>query len=414
MALVTVTPSAFARALTAKRVFIAGFTGEPSAVIDAIKNHPIRGQTARMTGVQIPGVNRHDLSALVPDGLVESYFVTPALRDAFVAGRVAFRPMHYTAIYAAFCQRGDIDLAIMRVSLPHNGRVSLGLAHDFGPAIVRAGIPLAGMLDPATPYVPDGVTIGLERFSALIDGPSPHVMLPPDPLRPELAEIAHWTATLVHDGDSVQTGLGSAPNAVLAALRGHKNLRLHGGMVTDSGLGLLECGAVAHVTTGAAICGPDWTQRLAAETRVSFRPVSETHGALALAALPNLVAINSALEVDLFGQVNGEMIGGRQISGHGGLADFVRGARLSTGGRSIIVLSATGERGRATRIVPSLPVGAPVAITRGDIDWVVTEHGTADLRDTDIDSRAARLIAIAAPNFRSSLSDAWDRLRRAM
>jgi acyl-CoA hydrolase len=409
-----VSPQAFVQSIKAKRIYLGGFSGEPTAVIEALVRHPIQGNDARITSVLIPGINRQDVAAAVPEGRVESYFVTPALRTAFAAGCVSFRPMHYTAIYQDLSQRRDIELAILRVSPPRAGRVSLGLAHDFGQAMITAGVPIAGMVDAATPYVMDGTTLAVNDLVALIDGSSQQVSLLPDPLRPDLAEIARLTAGLVANGCVVQTGLGSAPNAILAALREHKNLQLHGGMVTDAGLALIDSGAVMLVTTGAAVCSADWITRLADEPRVRFRPVDVTHGAATLAAIPNLVAINSALEVDLFGQANGEMLAGRQVSGHGGLADFVRGGRLSPNGRSIIVLSSTGDRGQVSRIVPTLPAGTPVAVTRGDIDCVVTEFGVAEVRDTDIDVRAARLIGIAAPAFRASLANAWDCMRRAM
>jgi acyl-CoA hydrolase len=408
------TPDTFARRLTAKRIFLAGFTGEPSSVIDALLRSPVRGSDVRLTGVVIPGVNRFDLSAVAPEGRIESAFVTPALRDAFARGRVDFRPMHYSALYRDFRQRRDIDIAIVRTSVPRDGYVSLGLCHDFTPAMLTAGVPVAAMLDPNTPFVSDGTTIPLSRLSALIDGPSQQVTLPPDPPRPELERIAQHVAALVHDGDTIQTGIGSAPNAVLRALSGHKRLTLHGGMVSDAALDLLDSGALDHATTGAAACNDIWRQRLASETRVRFRPVDQTHNIVALAQVPRLIAINSALEVDLLGQVNGEMLAGQQISGQGGVADFVRGARVSRGGRAVICLSATGSRGQISRIVPTLDAGTPVAITRGDTDFVVTEFGAADLRDTDIDTRAARLIAIAAPNFRDSLAKTWDARRSQM
>lgn len=404
----------FLASMGARRLWLAGFTGEPTAVIEGLLRAPVRGADASVTGVFIPGVNTIDIAGTVPDGRIETFFVTGALRTAFASGRVRFRPMHYSAIYREMSGRRDIDLAIARVSPPVHGRVSLGLAHDMTPALLAAGVAVAGMVDPATPYVPDGVTIPLDRLTALIDGPSPALSLPAEPLKPEHAAMARHIAALVRDGDSVQTGLGSAPNAILSALASHRRLKLFGGMLTDAGLALLDHGAVDGITTGAAIVGPQWTARLARETRVRFRPVSDTHAATALAQVPCLVSVNSALEVDLLGQANGEMLAGRQISGHGGVADYVRGARLSPGGRSILVLPATGDRGRVSRIVPSIAAGTPVAITRGDIDHVVTEFGTADIRDTDIDTRAERLIAIAAPGHRDALSNAWAALRRAM
>lgn len=404
-------PDQFAASLGADRIFLGGFTGEPTAVIDALRRRPRLGAHVRITSVFIPGVNVVDVAAIAPTGRFETYFVSGPLREAFEAGRVDYRPMHYSAIYADMSARRDFDLAILRTSPPREGRVSLGLAHDFGPALLTAGVPIAAMIDPNTPFVPDGQTIALDRLVALIDGPSAMPTMPPEPIRPAMAEIARRTAALVRDGDCVQTGLGSAPNGVLSALTAHKRLRLFGGMLTDAGLALLDAGAALSVTTGAAVVGAGWAKRLAGETRVRFRPVCETHYASALAAVPSLVAINSALEIDLFGQVNGEVLAGRQISGHGGVADYVRGARLSPGGRSVIVIAATSGGGKISRIVATHPPGTPVSITRADIDHVVTEFGTASIRDTDIDTRAARLIAIAAPHARPMLSAAWDDLR---
>ncbi len=407
-------PDQFATTLSADRIFLGGFTGEPTAVIEALSRHPRPGAHARITSVFIPGVNTIDVTRVAPNGRFETFFVSGPLRDAFAAKRVDYRPLHYSAIYAEMLTRRNFDLAVLRTSPPRDGRVSLGLAHDFGPALLSAGIPIAAMIDPGTPFVPDGHTISLDRLSALIDGPSPLPTMAPEPIRPAMAEIARFAAALVRDGDSVQTGLGSAPNGVLSALTSHKRLRLFGGMVTDAGLALLDAGAATGVTTGAAVVGPGWTRRLGGETRVRFRPVCDTHSAAAIASVPSLVAINSALEIDLFGQVNGDVLAGRQISGHGGVADYVRGARLSPDGRSVIVLAATGGGGKISRIVATHPPGTPISITRADIDHVVTEFGTAAIRDTDIDTRAERLIAIAAPHVRDVLSNAWDALRRQM
>jgi acyl-CoA hydrolase len=409
-----ISPDAFARTMVAKRLYLAGFGGEPTAVIEALGRRAETLTGVIASGVWIPGVNRIDLRRTLPGVSFETFFVGSSLRPAFDVGQVLFRPMHYSAIYEEYSHRRDIELAVARVSPPLNGYVSLGTAHDFTPALLAAGVPFAGMVDPATPFVADGITVAVSRLAALVDGPSPPVTLPVEPDRAALKAIAQNAAVLVRDGDVVQTGLGSAPNAVLQALGQHKTLTLHGGMVTDAGLALLDAGVVLRVTAGVAMCTGNWLQRLETDRRIAFRDVRATHSSAALAKIDNLVAINSALEVDLFGQINGEMIAGRQISGHGGLADFVRGARLSPAGRSIIVLGAKGERGAVSRIVPVLRAGTPVAVTRGDIDTIVTEFGVAHIRDTDIDTRAARLIAVAAPEFRDDLAVAWDELRRKM
>ena len=130
-----------------------------------------------------------------------------------------------------------------------------------------------------------------------------------------------------------------------------------------------------------------------------------------LRSLPNFVSVNSVLEVDLFGQCNGEFLGGRQITGHGGLVDFVRGANASEGGRSIIALPSTAGEGRSSRILPRLCPDRPVTLARSDVQWVVTEHGAANLAHADTEQRAERILNVADPAFRDRLADGWTALR---
>jgi acyl-CoA hydrolase len=205
---------------------------------------------------------------------------------------------------------------------------------------------------------------------------------------------------------------------VLAALRGHRGLRLHSGMVSEGLLGLRDAGALAApdparppVTTGVALGSERLYRTLADPALARFAPVSFTHAQATLAALPRLVAVNSALEVDLLGNVNGEWLQGRQISAGGGVLDFVRGARASDGGRAIIAFGST--HAQRSRIVPLLPPGA-VTIPRADVDEVVTEHGHAALRGLGVHARAEALIAIAAPEHRPALAESWGRLKSSI
>jgi acyl-CoA hydrolase len=165
--------------------------------------------------------------------------------------------------------------------------------------------------------------------------------------------------------------------------------------------------------TGLALGTRPLFDRCAEDVRIRFEPASFTHDIRTLAGIRRLVAVNSALEVDLFGQANAEFIDGRQVSGVGGLTDFLRGARLSDGGVPIVALAATAKAGQISRIVPRLAPGA-VSVPRADMGVVVTEHGHADLRSLDLDGRAQALIAIAAPEHRDGLSNAWDEMRRGM
>lgn len=393
------------------RLFIAGCAGEPLPVLEALARRPEVLLGTTLLGMPIAGINRWNLAALAP---VETAFMTPELRKGLATGRVSFRPLHYSDAFAWLSGPARADMAVFRCAAPRNGSVSLALAHDFVPALVEAGAGLVGVVDPGLPDVPDGIRIPLQRLHALVDGPSASPLVQAHPASAAMEAISRSVAALVRDGDTVQAGIGSAVTAAMSALRSHRRLRFHGGVIGDAALELLDAGALDHATTGVAIGSAAFYERLATEGRIAFRPVSLTHDAARLAATPSLIAVNSAIEVDLFGQANSEVIGGRQVSGHGGVADFVRGARRSTNGRAVIVLAATGREGQVSRIVSCLAAATPVSVTRADIDMVVTEHGVAALRDADLDERAQRLIAVAAPDFRDALSNEWDRLRRAM
>jgi 4-hydroxybutyrate CoA-transferase len=205
---------------------------------------------------------------------------------------------------------------------------------------------------------------------------------------------------------------------VLAALRDRQRLGLHGGLVSDEVAELHEAGVLTAARKShdagimvctAALGSPrvyEWAGRC---PDLRFAPVSYTHDIRVLGQIDNFVAINSVLAVDLSGQANAEMLGGRQVSGTGGLLDFVRGARLSNGGRSILALPSTAGGGKASRIVARFGAGDVVSCPRADADVVVTEHGIAHLRDTSIDERAEALIAIADPAFRNELARCWRR-----
>jgi len=237
-----------------------------------------------------------------------------------------------------------------------------------------------------------------------------------------MAQVARQVALLVRDGDTVQLGLGRLQAAVLQALKQHRGLRLHAGMVSDGLLDLADAGALAApepdrppVMTGVALGTDPLYARMADPDLVRFAPVGHTHAQATLAAIPRLVAINSALQIDLLGQAQIEMLHGRQISGVGGLLDFMRGARASPGGRALLAAPSTVQAGaqKLSRFVPLLPAGS-VGVTRHDADLVVTEHGVADLRQVGVDGRAQALIAIAAPEHREGLEMAWHTLRRAL
>ncbi|MDZ7826089.1 MAG: acetyl-CoA hydrolase/transferase C-terminal domain-containing protein [Gammaproteobacteria bacterium] len=222
----------------------------------------------------------------------------------------------------------------------------------------------------------------------------------------------------------IQTGIGAHSAAVLwAPWRERDDLGLHGGLIDDAGLELIERGVITgrekdldrgvHVT-GMALGTRRLYAALADRPDVVFRPARYTHESSVIAELDRFVSINSAVEVDLLGQVSSEMVAGRQISGTGGSVDFMRGAAASPGGRSIVAMTATARKGELSRIVPVLQSGTAVTAARTDVDCIVTEHGVAELKGRSVDARAEALIGVADPRFRDELRTAWNERRARM
>jgi 4-hydroxybutyrate CoA-transferase len=259
--------------------------------------------------------------------------------------------------------------------------------------------------------------IPYERLDYVVETDRPLVALATGSLPPETHRIGAHVAGLIDDGDTIQIGIGKVPAAVLVSLRGRRDLGLHGGLVSDEVADLHEAGVLTGARkthdAGTMVCTAalgsprvyDWAGRCPA---LKFAPVGYTHDVRIISQIDNFVAINSVLSIDLTGQANAEMLGGRQVSGAGGLPDFVRGARLAKGGRSILALPSTAGGGKASRIVPCLGESDVISCPRADADIVVTEHGVARLRDKSINERAEALIAIADPAFRDGLADQWE------
>ncbi|MGE5500452.1 MAG: acetyl-CoA hydrolase/transferase family protein [Ignavibacteriales bacterium] len=397
---------------TGGRVFVPCGAGEPVALYDAFAREPELAKGLTFLGALLPGCNRHDWAALHPEAKAEGTFVSADWRASFEAGRFAFRPLTYFQTYG-WLANTPLDAAFFHVSAPdENDRCSFGVAADLSRAVVGRDVLKIALVNRRMPYT-RGAGCPQEAFDIVVEVDEPLVEYDCGALDPAFDKIAATIAELTPDGASVQFGLGKAGVAALAALKGRRGLKIHSGMVTDPLLAALDAGAVDEVVTGLALGTKPLFDRCAEDVRIRFEPASYTHDIRTLAGIRRLVAVNSALEVDLFGQANAEFIDGRQVSGVGGLTDFLRGARLSDGGVPIVALNATAKGGEISRIVPRLPPNA-VSVPRADIGVVVTEHGHADLRSLDLDARAEALIAIAAPEHREGLSNAWREMRRTM
>jgi acyl-CoA hydrolase len=397
-------------------VYAPGCAGESIVLLQALAAKPARAAGVTFTGVWIPGVNRFDFAGLHPEARSRLFFLAPEFRESFTAGRADYLPIPYTAIFPLLT-RTAIDIALLQVAPPdENGNCSLGIAADFTPAVMDRAKLRVAHVNPAMPRTAGAPTTPFANLDYVVEATSPILTYDTGGVGGAFEAIGRHIASLIDDGDTLQFGLGQVQGAVLRAIAHKKNLRIHSGMISDPVLGLLDAGAVADapgaITTGVALGSQALYERAASDRRFRFAPVSHTHDISTLRAIENFVAINSTIEIDLFSQANAEMIGPKQMSGAGGLVDFLRGARLAKNGRAVIALQSTAKGGTVSRIVPQLDKGASVSIARGDAEIVITENGIADLRGKGIDARAEALIQIAAPAFRADLSAAWRDIRK--
>ena len=354
------------------------------------------------------------LSGDLPEKLtVVSYGGLGQLRSLSRHGRLDVVPCHYSAIPRMFAT-GQLpnDVGLVQVSAPGpDGSVTLGTGVEYVADALRHTRTLIAEINHQMPATVGGPRLPLSAFAAVVETDRPLREAPSKPADAVDRAIATNVASIVDDGSTIQIGVGALPAAVLDALAGHADLGLHSGMITDGVLTLVEKGVITGarqeidpgvVVTGAALCSSDGYRRIG-EHPVEFRPASYTHAPAVLSELRSLVSINSAIEVDLLGQVGAELARGVHIGAVGGQVDFSRAASL-TGSRSIIALRSTvgsGERSQST-IVPALASGV-VTTARVDVDAVVTEHGVAMLTGCTVAERALRLIEVAAPEHREDL-----------
>ena len=360
--------------------------------------------TMDFAGIFVPGLNRHDWAA-GPASRVTTFFQTPELRARGAAAR--FLSLCYQDILALL-RRERPQAALFMCAPPDDaGMCSFGTEVDFIAAMWREIPVRIAHINPAMPRTPGDPGIPFAELTACYEGAQALRGMAATPADPVSARIAATVAALVADGATLQTGLGKIPDAVLGALSGHRNLRLHTGLAGDGALALVRSGAMApgaSALVGVAIGSPQLYAGLD-DPHFQFRPVTVTHDPATLAGIERLVTINSAMAVDLFGQVYAEASARGFQSGPGGASDYARGARASRGGLRIVALPAAA--GATSRIVAPGQGHGPVSLSRFDVDVVVTEHGAADLRGKTYPERAAALIAIASPDHREALDRAW-------
>ncbi len=347
-------------------------------------------------------------------------FAGPASRPLINAGLADFIPSFFRDVPGLLGDRVPVDVAVVNVSPPDaEGWCSLGVACDYNVASVKNARRIIAQVNECMPRVGGGENaLHISRLDAIVECADPLPEIPPPGASSAVeSAIGRHCADLVRDGDTLQLGIGGIPDAVLSFLGDHRDLGIHSEMFSDGAVGLMRAGVAngsrktmmpgKHVAT--FLVGSRVLYDFVADNPdVVMLPVDRVNDPNVIAQNDNLVSINSCLEVDLSGQVNAESVAGRQFSGVGGQVDFIRGARMSRGGRSIIAMPSTAARGTVSRIVAGFSPGAVVTTSRCDVDHIVTEYGVASLRGRTLRERAKALIAIAHPDFRDTLASQMD------
>ncbi len=394
-----------------ERVFLAGSGGEVTPLWQALVADLERTRGVLFTTSLVPGINTLDPARLHPDARHDCMFMQPGWREAQQAGRFRHLPVSYYGFVRLLRERLSFDTCVLQVSPPDaQGRCSLGTAVEFAVEAVARSTRVIGVVNPRMPHVPTAPTLDHASFAAVAhaDWPLPtYDVGEPDP---QSRAIAASIAAFIGDGAALQIGLGKVPSALLRAIDDRRRLRLQSGMLSDGVIGLADAGALdpawRHAT--CVLVGTTELYEWAAGRRdIHVLGCGETHDPVHLTDVEGLVAVNSALEVDLLGQCNLEIAGGRAVSGSGGAPDFSYAASRAVGGISIVALPSTHGGGKRSRVLARLGDGAIATLSRTDVDVVVTEQGAADLRGLSVHARAEALIEVAAPQFRADLREAW-------
>jgi acyl-CoA hydrolase len=385
---------------------VSSCSAESSVLADAVMAAGPALGPMTFSGIFVPGLNRRTWLAN-PDCRVLTFFMTPELKAA--GAQVEFLPLCYQDILALY-RRLKPSAALFMCSPPGaDGNCSFGSEVAFIADLWR-DIPVRiAHINPVMPRTPGDPGIPFSELTAYIESSQPLLESQSGAADPVAEAIAAHILPYVPNGATLQTGLGKIPDAVMRGLTGHRDLRVHTGLMGDGLLELVQSGAMADgpsALVGVAIGSAALYAGLD-NPCFQFRPVSVSHCETAHASIDRLITINSAIEVDLFGQAFAELTPKGLISGPGGASDFARGARHGDGLR-IIALPAAAAGGKFSRIVAPNCGAGPVSLGRMDIDLVVTEFGAADLRDKTYAARAEALIAIATPAHRDSLQAAWD------
>ncbi|HRG82749.1 MAG TPA: acetyl-CoA hydrolase/transferase C-terminal domain-containing protein [Chitinophagaceae bacterium] len=395
------------------RVFVQGSAQTPLYLLRELGKRAAELRDVELTFITVQGDIELDKPEYQDSFHINCMFVSESVRKAVNEGRADFVPVFLSDIPDLFRKQMHIDVALVQVSPPdEHGYCSLGVSVDIARSAVNTATHIIAQINPRVPRTHGDSLVHTKRFTSMVyqEEELPQVDYG-SKVGPEELTIGKRIAELIEDGSTIQMGIGTIPDAVLKSLGNHKNLGVHTEMCSDGIIDLFDKDVINNsmkrihpnkTVTGFAVGTRRLYDYVHDNPAFVFLDIDYVNDPHVIRRNPKVVAINSAIEVDITGQVCADSIGTTQYSGIGGQMDFMRGAALSEGGKPIIALTSRTAKG-VNRIVPFLKPGAGVVTTRGHIHYVVTEYGVAYLFGKNLRQRAKALISIAHPDDREML-----------
>ncbi|HWQ73860.1 MAG TPA: acetyl-CoA hydrolase/transferase C-terminal domain-containing protein [Syntrophomonas sp.] len=403
------------------RVVLGHACGEPQVIVDALV-----ARAGELEGVEIAhevpmGKGTYCLPQYEKSFRHNALFAGKPSRQAIKDGRADYTSIFLHELPELFTSgKFPIDVAMVTVSpTDAKGYVSLGVSVDYTLQAIKSASTVIAEVNPNMPVTGPSSLISVEEIDYFVPVDIPLIAQQPPHIGEVEKTIGQNIAELIHDGDCLQLGIGAVPDAILSFLQDKNDLGIHSEMISDGVMRLAQQGVVncsrknyypGKIVIAFAMGTAEFYQWLDHNPLIEALPVTITNQPYSIAKNDNMVAINSALSVDLLGQVAADTLAGIQFSGVGGQVDFIRGANNSKGGRAIIALPATAANGSISRIVTTLAPGQAVTTSRYDVDMVVTEYGVAHLKWKTNRERARALINIAAPEFRDRLREEYNQI----
>ncbi len=406
--------TAAAQVKSGQRIFLTGNCSTPQRFIAALRDRVFELRRVEIVQLLDLGVGDYITAEMADHVRINSLFISGKVRQAVNSGMADFTPVFLSDIPHLFTSgRLVLDVAVIHVSPPDaHGYCSYGVEVGVTKSAAESAGIIIAEINPNMPRTLGDSFIHVSQIDYFIEVDYQLPEISPEPASPVQEKIATYIAELIPDAATLQTGIGGIPDAVLRRLTHHKNLGIHTELFSDGVMQMIEAGVITcaskslhpgKVVAGFVLGTRELYQYIHDNPVFEMHPTEYVNDPFIIAKNDRMISINSALEVDLTGQVCADSIGAKFYSGVGGQVDFVRGASRSRGGKSFIALASTAKDNMISRIAATLKPGAGVTTSRNDVDYVVTEYGVADLYGRSISERVQALVNIAHPIFRDDL-----------